>query len=194
LILFIHGFGSCGWGEKSLQLRRHFGLNNVLAPDLPFDPLAAIAHLQDLVTRYPISALVGSSLGGFLATCLNASHALPSILINPVVRPHLLLAGHLGTQHRWCDGLAFVVESTYLDALLQLHRDRIGNDERYLVLLQQGDEVLDYRKAAAYYADQTVILQSGGNHRFEHFGQQLPAIEKWLQNVDVMTKAAENPQ
>ena len=46
LILFIHGFGSCGWGEKSLRLRRHFGVERLLAPDLPFHPQARPALRQ----------------------------------------------------------------------------------------------------------------------------------------------------
>lgn len=185
MILFIHGFGSCGWGAKSLYLRHYFGIHNVLAPDLPFDPDIAVDRLQGIVARHPVRALVGSSLGGFFATRLNASHALPSILVNPVIRPHLLLEGYLGTRYRWCDDFEFAVESTYLDALLKLHRDRTGIDERYLVLLQEGDEVLDYRQAAAYYADKTVLRQPGGSHRFDHFDRQLPAIDTWLRREGV---------
>ena len=46
MILFIHGFGSCGWGEKSLALRHHFGVGRVLAPDLPFHPQAVVEQLD----------------------------------------------------------------------------------------------------------------------------------------------------
>jgi predicted esterase YcpF (UPF0227 family) len=180
LILFIHGFGSCGWGEKSLCLRRHFGLGQVLAPDLPFHPMSAIAHLQDLLDRYPVSVLVGSSLGGFYATWLNAARPLPTVLINPVVRPHELLAGYLGAQQRWCDGAVFHVGTDYLEALVALQRDNLASDERYLVLLQQGDETLDYRQAAAYYRGKEVVELPGGSHRFNHIEQQLPRIRDWL--------------
>ena len=114
MILFVHGFGSCGWGAKSLLLRRHFGVARLLAPDLPFGPQAAIAHLRGLITRYPVHALIGSSLGGFYTTCLNADYRLPSILINPVVAPHRLLADHLGRQRRWCDEAPFDVYPDYL--------------------------------------------------------------------------------
>lgn len=180
LILFIHGFGSCGWGEKSLQLRRHFGLDQVLAPDLPYHPDDAIRQLRGLIGRHPIQALVGSSLGGFYATSLNAQAPLPTVLINPVVRPHELLAGYLGVQRRWCDGARFEVGEDYLQALACLQRDRLAADERYLVLLQQGDETLDYRQAAAYYRDKEVVQAAGGSHRFDHFERQLPLIGDWL--------------
>jgi len=180
VILFIHGFGSCGWGEKSLQLRRHFGLERVIAPDLPFLPEQAIARLQGLIRRYPIRALIGSSLGGFYATALNASDPLPTVLINPVVRPHELLTHYLGPQQRWCDGARFEVAQDYLETLIRLQREQLPADEHYLVLLQQGDETLDYQEAADFYCDKEVVQIAGGSHRFDHFERQLPRIDRWL--------------
>ncbi len=180
MILFIHGFGSCGWGAKSLLLRRHFGIARLLAPDLPFAPRAAIAHLSTLITRYPVHALIGSSLGGFYATCVNAEQRLPAILINPVVAPHRLLADHTGPQHRWCDDAPFAVGDDYLETLRALHRERLADDEDYLVLLQRGDEVLDYRDAATYYRSKDIIEEAGGSHRFDGLTAHLPSTDAWL--------------
>lgn len=180
MMLFVHGFGSCGWGAKSLLLRRHFGIARLLAPDLPFPPLAALAHLRDLIDRYPVRALIGSSLGGFYATCLNAEHRLPSIVINPVVAPHRLLAGYLGARRRWCDDAPFTVGDDYLETLQTLYRDRLADDEEYLVLLQRGDEVLDYRDAAEYYRTKEVFEEDGGSHRFDRLAVHLPRIDAWL--------------
>lgn len=180
MILFIHGFGSCGWGEKSLALRRHFGVGRVLAPDLPFHPQAVVEQLDRLLARHDVEALVGSSLGGFFATWLNLRTRLPAVLINPVVHPQRLLTQHLGRHQRWCDGMPFIVDEDYLDALKRLDRPSLGAAERYLVLLQQGDEVLDYRQAADYYRDKTLQLIAGGSHRFAGFDHCLPLIEEWL--------------
>lgn len=183
MILFIHGFGSCGWGEKSLLLRRHFGVGQLLAPDLPFHPLRARDRLRDILARYPVRALIGSSLGGFMATALNAEHRLPAILINPVVRPHRLLSAFLGPRQRWCDQMGFEVSADYLDTLKALHRDTLAPDERYLVLLQEGDEVLDYREAAAYYPADDVHRIPGGSHRFQALDRHLPLIDRWLDDT-----------
>jgi predicted esterase YcpF (UPF0227 family) len=180
VILFVHGLGSCGWGEKSLALRRHFGVEHVIAPDLPFRPDAALDALRRLVSRYPVHALVGSSLGGFLATRLNAERPLPAVLVNPVVRPHLLLAAHVGRHTRWCDERPFDVDADYLAALARMHREAPSAGERYLVLLQQGDEVLDYRQAETYYAGFDVVCEPGGDHRFTGFRDHLPGISGWL--------------
>ena len=61
-----------------------------------------------------------------------------------------------------------------------LQRDRLAADEPYLVLLQKGDETLDYRQATAYYRDKEVVQVAGGSHRFDHFERQLPLIGDWL--------------
>ena len=181
MILFIHGFGSCGWGEKALALRRHFGVSQLLAPDLPFDPERAIDHLRGMLERHPVRALVGSSLGGFYATALNGIAPRPTILINPVIRPHELLADYLGPQRRWCDDAPFDVGPDCLTALTRLQRRHLAPEERYMVLLQTGDEVLDYRQAADFYASKDGSGASGGSHRFEHLGHELPRISQWLQ-------------
>jgi predicted esterase YcpF (UPF0227 family) len=182
MILFVHGFGSCGWGEKSLALRRYFGIDRVLAPDLPFHPEEAVAHLRGMLERYSIHALIGSSLGGFYATALNAHAPRPTVLINPVVRPHELLQDHLGRKERWCDGAPFEVAPDHLADLRRLQRGRLAPNEHYLVLLQQGDEVLDYRRAADFYRAKDVMIQAGGSHRFEQFRHQLPRIAGWLRH------------
>ena len=186
MILYIHGFGSCGWGQKSLRLRRFFGTAEIIAPDLPFAPDAAIRHLQDLLHRYPVSALIGASLGGFYAAHLNTMQVLPSVLINPVVHPSELQAAFVGRHRRWCDDMPFEVDTLYLNALDTIHRQQPGDDEHYLVLLQQGDEVLDYREAEAFYSNHHVVSLAGGDHRFGNIDERLPLIADWLQQKDAL--------
>ncbi len=180
MILYIHGFSSCGWGHKSLQLRYFFGTSQVIAPDLPFTPDAAIRHLQNLLHRYPVKALIGASLGGFYAAHLNTMRSLPSVLINPVVHPGRLQVEFAGTHRRWCDNMFFEVDTAYLDALNAMQRKQLRDNEHYLVLLQQGDEVLDYRQAEAFYSHHHIVSLPGGDHRFSDIGNQLPLIADWL--------------
>ena len=177
MILFIHGFASCGLGQKSRLLIAHYGSERVLTPDLPFAPAQAAAALQRLVDEHPIQLLVGSSLGGYYATWLNREHNIPAVLINPAVRPWELLEGHLGPQRRWCDGVPFEFTPEHAAQLQALYRPQLRPDERYLVLLQSGDEVLDYRAAATYYGDHDCLIEAGGNHRFENLADYLPAID-----------------
>lgn len=176
MILFIHGFASCGLGQKSRCLIEHFGRDQVLAPDLPFRPDEAIALLQQLIEKHPVDLLVGSSLGGYYATWLNRADPIPSVLINPSVRPFDLLEGRLGPHQRWCDGMPFDFTLEDAEQLIAMHRPELCAQERYLVLLQTADEVLDYRQAAGYYRDHQLVTEQGGNHRFENLADYLPQI------------------
>jgi predicted esterase YcpF (UPF0227 family) len=176
MILFIHGFASCGLGRKSRLLIERFGADRVLAPDLPFSPAGAIAHLERLLEENPVDLLVGSSLGGYYATRLKQRHDIPAVLINPAVRPWELLDGHLGRHSRWCDGEPFEFTREHVAELQALYRPQLLADERYLVLLQSGDEVLDYRAAADYYRDFEVVIEQDGSHRFDNLAAYLPTI------------------
>ena len=180
MILYIHGFLSCGLSTKSQALVDYFGDKQVLHPDLPTAPAEAIALLEHLIAQHPIDLLVGSSLGGYFATWLNRQRAIPTVLVNPAMVPHILLDDYLG-EHTRCDGSTFVLTEQHLAHLRSYHREQLRGDEHYLVLLQSGDEVLDYRQAAAYYAAKEVVVEQGGNHRFEDFASHLPRIAAWRQ-------------
>ena len=183
MILYIHGFLSCGLGNKSRLLQQHFGTKQVLAPDLPDRPAEAVATLEALLQRHRVHLLVGSSLGGWFATWLNRSRSLPAVLINPAMAPHLPLEDYLGT-HQGCGGRRVEVTRRTLAELRAMQRPVLREEERYLVLLQQGDEVLDYRHAAAYYAAKDVVIEPGGNHRFENLSDHLPHIAAWASQYE----------
>lgn len=179
MLLYIHGFGSCGRGNKIDCLRDHFGTDEVLSPDLLPDPEAAVELLEGLIAANPVDLLVGSSLGGYYAEWLNGQHRIPSVLINPSTQPYRTLASLVGPNRDWCSGKIFHWTSEYLEKLRRFRRPDPGQGERYLVLLQTSDEVLDYRLAAERYRGQEVVIEEGGNHRFENLAEYLPRIERF---------------
>lgn len=191
MILFIHGFASCGLGDKSRLLIEHFGRDALLTPDLPHEPVAAVDALEAICATQPVDLLVGSSMGGFYATCLNRRQTRPAVLINPVVRPADLFAACTGPHRRWCDDQVFDLTDAHVAQMRELERDRLRPDERYLVLLQSGDEVLNYRLAADYYRDFDVDITFGGNHRFVNLRDYLPKIEAFAGQVAAGTQQAE---
>jgi uncharacterized protein len=52
----------------------------------------------------------------------------------------------------------------------------IARPQRYLLLVQTGDEVLDYRVAVAFYAGAWQFVQGGGDHAFHDFAAQIPVL------------------
>ena len=176
MLLYIHGFGSCGQGNKVVQLKKYFGANDVLSPDLSHDPPQAMAQLEELIAAHPVDMLLGSSLGGYYAEWLNGRHGIPSVLINPSTQPQITLARLIGPNKEWCTGKTFNWTAKQVESLGQFQRERPGASERYLLIVQTGDEVLDYRLAAERYRDYEVVITQGGNHRFESLEPYLPRI------------------
>ena len=45
-----------------------------------------------------------------------------------------------------------------------------------MLLVETGDEVLDYREAVAFYGGAWQYVQGGGDHAYQGFIAQIPAI------------------
>ena len=73
-------------------------------------------------------------------------------------------------------GASFNVTAAHFDELRAMRVDRISRPDRYFLLVQTGDEVLDYRQAVAFYAGAFQLIQGGGDHAFAGFEGQIPAI------------------
>ncbi|MEJ6772705.1 MAG: YqiA/YcfP family alpha/beta fold hydrolase, partial [Porticoccaceae bacterium] len=63
---------------------------------------------------------------------------------------------------------------------LALDPEGLQRQNNYRVLLQRGDEVLDYRAAQKRYAGCSIVLEDGGDHSFVHYEQHLAAIHQFL--------------
>lgn len=176
-MLYIHGFASCGDSNKTRILKEHFGKDEVLAPDIPVDPDEAMAFLRTLIEQGNVKMIVGSSLGGYYAAYLSSLYDTVMVLINPSTRPYETLAAFVGSNRRWCDGSPFVWKPSYLDALKKYEISEVKKSPGGVVLLQSGDEVLDYRIALQKYKALDVVVEEGGNHRFENLADYLAKIE-----------------
>ncbi len=177
-ILYLHGFASCGEGNKSLLLKSYFGAENVIAPDLPPSPIDAIDLIEEILGSKNIDCLIGSSLGGYYATVLAEKYRMKAILLNPSTQPWETLAAYTGWQKRFCDEEVFEFKPVYLEQLKMLQT--APDKGRYLLLLQSGDEVLDYTKAQSFYNKHKIIVEYGGNHRFENLDEYLSMVEKFI--------------
>jgi predicted esterase YcpF (UPF0227 family) len=181
-ILYIHGFGSCGkGGSRKVEVLEEI-FPEVIAPTLPPKPTQALALLESLIDRE--TRLVGSSLGGFYALLLADRHNLPAVLINPSLKPWKTLKNRVGVNYRFCDGEPFYWKEKYLKELkgLKLDRDPAGE---FLVLLQSGDEVLNYKKALKFFRplpNSRVVVEFGGTHRFENLADYKSLIQNFLTN------------
>jgi predicted esterase YcpF (UPF0227 family) len=182
MIVYLHGFNSSPASGIAKQLGEHMAsigrLADYYCPALPNSPRAAIAEVEAALTqgKPDTVTLVGSSLGGFYATYLAEKHGWKAVLVNPAVHAHNLLRDALGTQTNWHTGEKWVFTEAHLAELAALDIPATSQPERYLLLAQTGDEVLDYRDAVTYYAGATQIIEAGGDHGFAGFERHFQTI------------------
>ncbi len=181
MLVYLHGFNSSPASGKAKQLGEHLARvgrpADYLCPALPNNPREAIAQVEAGLVRHngPVT-LVGSSLGGFYATHLAEKHGWKAVLVNPAVHAHVLMRGALGPQTNWHTGEKWLFTEAHLDELAALDVPAISRPERYLLLAQTGDEVIDYRDAVAYYAGARQIIEDGGDHGFAGFERHYQTI------------------
>ncbi len=179
MILYLHGFGSCGQSTKTKLLKAYFGKDEVLAPNLPVDPTEAILFIKKLIIEHDIDLLIGSSLGGYYASYFCELLEIKTVLINPSTQPFITLAPFVGTNKHWCSNKTFEFTKEHLKSLFEYAVASPKDPSRYLVLLQKGDELLDYSKAEDKYAGAKIIVQEDGNHRFENIDEYLGEIKEF---------------
>jgi predicted esterase YcpF (UPF0227 family) len=181
VIVYLHGFNSSPQSHKAQVLGRYMAERGLGAqwacPALP--PLAAdaVGAVEVLIARHAGErwCFLGSSLGGYYATYLAEKHDARAVLLNPAIAPHLGLRAHLGEQRNLHSGEPYLLTEAHLAGWERLWVPRI-TPSRYLLIVETGDEVLDYRQAVARYqgAEQRVI--EGGDHSLQSFPRHLPRI------------------
>ncbi|KFE52045.1 YqiA/YcfP family alpha/beta fold hydrolase [Pseudomonas syringae] len=179
-LLYIHGLNSSALSKKATQLialMQSLGLSEQLrVPELHHHPRQAMVQLESAISELGRPLLVGSSLGGYYATHLAERHCLKAVLINPAVNPHQLFDGFVGTQQNFYTGETWELTRDHVHALAELEVPAPKDPQRYQVWLQTGDETLDYRRAETFYRACALRIQAGGDHSYQGFAAQLPAL------------------
>lgn len=184
--VYLHGFLSSPKSKKAQQLIQFFDGNHISeqlrVPTLSFEPAVAIQQAQDAIQSLRQQPgidqvfLMGSSLGGFYATYLAEKEGLKAVLINPAVRPFELFDKYLGPNEHFYDGNTYILELKHIEQLQSIEIGHLSEPKKSLLLLQTGDETLDYRLATDKYIDCPSWIEPGGNHSFKGFIDRLELI------------------
>ena len=184
MILYLHGFTSGPQSAKAVVLGERMAAlgmaDRYVCPQLPASPAAAIALAEGIVaekvSRGDTPHLVGSSLGGYYATYLAEKHGLKAVLVNPAVAEKIDPTLFIGPQRFLYTGEAFDFTSTHVDELRAILMPKLARPERYWVLLEAGDETLDYRHAVERYAGARQTILPGGDHSFTRWNDYLDDV------------------
>jgi predicted esterase YcpF (UPF0227 family) len=182
LILYLHGFCSSPASWKSQVLAKEMARRGMaaqfLCPQLSPVPDEAVASVSRLIEQAdgPVT-LIGSSLGGHYANYLAEKYDLKAVLINPATVDRLDLAKFVGDHANFNTGEKFTFTAEHAGQLkAQVTKPSV---ERYWLLLERGDEVLDHRQAVSFYSGVRQLIFDGGNHSFSRFPEVLPDIVRF---------------
>lgn len=193
--LYIHGFNSSPASKKAQDFISWCAVHrpnvNVLVPELTHDPAIALVQLEEIASTTELELVVGSSLGGYYATWLSDKYNVPAVLINPAVAPwQNYREEFLGVQTNYYSGKQYELTMAHIKSLENFEVRALRHPENLLLLVQTGDEVLDYRLAVDKYHECRQIIQEGGDHGFTGFVDMLPSIVACARNTN--THADEN--
>ncbi len=182
VILYLHGFRSAPQSVKARQLKaflaQHGLAHSFVCPALSFEPEQA---MRDVEATYGTCkpdqvTLIGSSLGGHYATYLAEKYGWRAILVNPAVGAHRTLQPYIGEQTNLYTGEVFTFTLQHLEFLSRIFPQRITQPARYWLMVETGDELLDYRCAVDYYAGAKQTIITGGDHSFQAWEKFLPEV------------------
>lgn len=188
-ILFLHGYEGTSHSYKAQCIRQqleHYEDVQLICPQLTCYPQSVWVQIQDIMEAFAgqIIGVVGASLGGLFAARTSVTYDRPAVLINPVsdisVVPRLI-GEHIHPHTHEC----FRLTHQHVQQLERLMIEPEQTHLRQWLMLQTGDEVLDFRQALGAYPYMKQTIECGGHHGFAGFARYAPAIVRFfLTNKD----------
>ncbi|MBR9908621.1 MAG: hypothetical protein GYB30_11330 [Gammaproteobacteria bacterium] len=197
MLLYLHGFESSPESLKIIQTREFMNSHQatlpnttnpavqLLAPQQPSRMNAIRQVLDELVATQPLTAVMGSSLGGFWTHYVvsqlhkRGRTEVRGVLINPAVQPYNWMPEEAVDRAHPYTQEAYQLDASDRQVLIEAEQSFVAQAD-LLVLLQAGDERLDYRLARDYYRAQRMVVEQGGDHSFLDFPRYLPAALEFL--------------
>lgn len=184
-LLYLHGFNSGPGSKKARQTREWLKKNaasiNFICPQLSPYAKEALIQIEKIVNKYIDSiSLLGSSMGGFLGTYLVEKYSIKGAFVNPAVNPSRGLSNYIGQNRNYLSDETWVFKKHHISEYKEVTCKKIMKHGQYLILLETGDEVLNYKDAVQYYNGASIIIVQGGEHRFVSYEKYLPKIYDFL--------------
>lgn len=134
-VLFLHGFTSGGLCEIAHTLKEELAdTADVISPDLPPSPKAALSIIRSICSREYPDLIVGSSCGAFYAQQVVRFEGIPALLVNPHFKMSEFLSSRIGPAHYKCP--------------------RLNDETRYEVTEQLIDEFRQVEELQFHYYDE----------------------------------------
>tara|TARA_B100000963_G_scaffold26697_1_gene19944 strand:- start:1084 stop:1659 length:576 start_codon:yes stop_codon:yes gene_type:complete len=185
-ILYFHGFASSSNSNKAKDLKKYISRNyknaEIIIPDLNNNFKCAVSQIHELINsaKYPI-VFMGSSLGGYYASYFSTKLKTKSVLINPAIPPLKDFEMYLGENKNYSTGEKFKITQEDIRYIRKISYKKFSNAENTYVLLESGDEVLNYKETAKYFSGAYLDVIYGGSHSYESLDEKLKSIVNFIE-------------
>ena len=185
-ILYFHGFASSSNSNKAKVLKKYISKNHknteIIIPDLDNNFKMAVSQIHKLIKSaiHPI-VFIGSSLGGYYASYFSTKLKTKSVLINPAIPPLRDFEMYLGENENYSTGEKFIITQEDIRYIRKMSYKKYANTENTYVLLESGDEVLNYKETAKYFSSSYLDIIYGGSHSYESLDEKLKNIVNFIE-------------
>jgi len=100
-IIYFHGFGSSHASGTVEILRKELVNDEIIAPDIPIDPVEALPYLKELCDTEKPDLVIGTSMGGMYAQQMRDYKR---ILVNPAFNMSTMSKGLKTGEHKFFNG------------------------------------------------------------------------------------------
>ena len=185
-ILYFHGFASSSDSEKAKIIKKHISKVSkkikIFTPDLSNEFKEANSQIQRLIDENKKDfVFMGSSLGGYYANFYGNIYNSKVILINPAIPPLKGFEEYLGENENYSTCEKFTVTKEDIKFLRTLVAKKSNNQNNTLILLESGDEVLNYIETAKYFQGSNIDITYGGSHSYESISMKMKKIVKFIE-------------
>jgi len=189
LLVYLHGFRSSPRSSKAVitgDAVKTLSSKDILfewySPQLLASPKMSIDMVMQHIDKSKVDRLViiGSSLGGFYANYLAEKYACKAVVLNPAVRAARELAPHVGMLTSYDSDEPFDFRPEYIDELKALQIEKITAPERYFLIAAKGDELLDWKEMAEFYAGANQLILEGSDHGISEYRELVPNVLEFI--------------
>ena len=184
-ILYFHGFKSSSDSTKAKDLHKFISKRTkntiLITPNIHDNFHDAHDQIINLIeSNQPNIFFMGSSLGGYYASFFSQKFNKKAVLINPAIPPLKDFEIHLGKNKNYSNGNKFIITKNDIDYIRSLSYKKILKPKNLMILLESGDEILNYNDTSSYFSGSHIDILYGGDHSYSSFKEKFNKIQDFL--------------
>ena len=184
-ILYFHGFKSSSDSTKAKDLHKFISRRTkntiLITPNIHDNFHDAHNQIINLIeSNQPNIFFMGSSLGGYYASFFSQKFNKKAVLINPAIPPLKDFEMHLGKNKNYSNGNKFIITKNDIDYIRSLSYKKILKPKNLMILLESGDEILNYSDTSSYFSGSHIDILYGGDHSYSSFKEKFNKIQDFL--------------